>query len=61
MKSLIKVDNKAYRPTNEEIKQELVIKNLCDNFVKTLNQEQRNGFVEILTTHKVCIYAFKLK
>ena len=77
MKSLIKLVDNVYRLTNEEIQQELIVKNLCDSFAGTLNQKQCNTFVKILiardklenlkiknyisTTHKVCKEAFKLR
>lgn len=48
MKSLFKIVVNIYKPTNEEIKQELNIKKHCDSFVNTFNQEQCNEFVEIL-------------
>lgn len=77
MKSLIKVVDNTYKQTNEEIKQELTIRDLCYIFVKALNQEQCNVFVEILisrdnlkkikienhtlATHIVCKDVFKLR
>lgn len=47
MKRLIKLVDNTYKQANEEIKQELTIRDLCYIFVKELNQEQRNVFVEI--------------
>ena len=77
MKSLIKLVDNTYKQTNEEIKQQLTIRDLCYIFVKALNQEQRNVFVEmlisrdklekikienyILATHTVCKEVFKLR